>query len=1148
MKTQSELKESERRQATVMFADVSGFTAMSEQMDPEELTSTMNDCFHMMGSIVKHYEGTIDKFMGDCIMVVFGVPVAIEEAPQKALNTAIKMRNRLFQFNKKKKLKVPLNIHIGINTGIVVAGEVGSSDKKEYTVMGDAVNLASRLKDVAGIGQIFVGPLTFRYTKDDFEYKELEPVSLKGKKKPISVFELLSVTEKEYRTQLSYKRETYSEMVGRDKELAKLEIHVLKAINGEGSIVSVVGEAGIGKSRLIAELKGRDTIKSVMFLEGRALSTGKNLSFHPIIDILKRWAGIEENDMESESIHKLKRAIRITHPKEVMEILPFIATLMGMKLTGKYAERTNRIEGEALEKLILLSIRKLLARCAEPRTIVLVIEDLQWADMTSIELLESLYRLAENNRILFINVFRPNYADTGERILNTIEERYSGFHSMIYLEPLDEHQCQTLINNLLKIKGLPVHIRELITNKAEGNPFFIEEVLRSFIDDDVIRIKDGNFIVTEKIDSVVIPNTIQDILMSRIDRLDQQTNSLLKFASVIGRNFFYRILAEVAKSIDEIDEKLDYLKEIQLIREQSRMAELEYLFKHALAHEATYESILLNKRKELHLKIAESIESVFNERIREFYGMLAFHYSRGENLDKAEEYLVKAGEEALRASASSEALNYYQEALKLYLKQHGDAGDPEKMASLEKNIALALYNRGHSTEAIKHFDNALEYWGIRRPKKKFKAAIILIADLLSVISTLYLPLRRAKKIPDMRDNEIINLIEKRGMALSQVDAKRFFVDTIGGLKRITKFDITKVNNGILFFSEGSGLFCFSGISFKISRKMLDYKKDSINKSDLQTVFFYKLFALVHDFLSGNWDREVEYDETLINHSLKMGDFFKTTSYLLFSCLLEIEKGNFSHAQKCIDKLYKIGEIYESDFARARKYFLTTKLLFKCRRLNDALNGADEGISFLNRIGQYLYVLDISGIKANIQFLLNDIRGMENSLLRVKEFGFYEKNVFPYYINNLLISQFLFDLFKLEESINYNDKSKISQFRKKAYNSGKAVIKNTMKYAPNKTEAFKLMGIYYWLIRKQDKAFKWLNKSIKVGEQLNALPELARTYMEVGKRLLEKKSKFRELNGIKAEEFLEKAEALFKKMNLEWDLDRLNKIKLIINSE
>ncbi len=1143
MITQNIVKENERRQVTIMFADISGFTAMSEKMDPEDMTLIMNDCFEMMGSVVKRYGGTIDKFIGDCMMVIFGVPAAVEDAPQKAVNTAIEIRNAFNKWNREKNLSIPLDIHIGINTGTVLAGTIGTEEKKEYTVMGDAVNLASRLKDVSEKGQIYVGPLTYRHTENDFDYKQLEPILLKGKKKPVPLYELLSTKARLERTRSGFERKIYSEMIGRDKELDKLKLHILKAINGEGSIVNIVGETGIGKSRLIAELKKGNAIKKVIYLEGRALSIGKNLNFHPIIDILRHWAKITEADTTLKSINKLENAIRSIDPKDTGEILPFIATLMGISLKGKYAKRIEGIEGEALEKLILKSLRQLIVKATEYDPIVLVIDDLHWADLTSIEFLESLYRLAENNRILFINVLRPNYEDTGERILKTIRERCKEYHSEIYLEPLDENQCEVLINNLLKIKSLPVHIRNLITKRVEGNPLFIEEVVRSFIDDGIVKNKDGKFEVTDKIEMVIIPDTIQDVLMSRIDKLNEQTRSLLKIASVIGRNFFYRILVEVAKTTEKIDEKLEYLKEIQLIRQRSSVIELEYLFKHALAQEVTYESILFKTRKELHLQTANAIGSVFSERLHEFYGMLALHYSKGEDLEKAEEYLIKAGEEALKAAASSEAINYFQEALNLYLKKHEGSGNPDTIANLEKNIANAFFNKGFYVEAVEHFDKVLQLLGEKEPKNKIIFFLNLIINFLILMKNLYFPSKRAKRIPDKRENEIINIVAKKAYALSQLDIKKMFLEFIKGVRRFFRLDISKIENGISMLILQSGAFSLGGISFKISGKILDYAKNYINPDDLSSVIHYKCIEIIYNFLSGNWHKELKFDKSLVDRNMIIGtNQIITHAYTFWFCLQDIEHGNISNAKKLIAILNECGKEYDNDLAIGRMYLAKTKLLLKYRMFNEVIKEADKGISLLRKIGLQPFGLFASGMKSYIQILMKDFKEAESSLSQIRTLISEIERVTPFHISSYLMSQFLLDLYMLEESINSNNKSRGSQLQKKAYRSGKAVVKNSMKVAGDKTEAFKLMGVYYWLAGEQKKALAWLNKSIKIGEQLGARPELARTYMEVGKRLLEEKSSYTRLNGISAEEYLGKAETLFIEMNLDWDLEELDKIK------
>ncbi len=1134
-------KETERRQATVMFAEISGYYEMLERLDSEEVASIMNNCYEMFDSIVEKYAGKIDKIMGNNVTILFGVPTAIEEAPKEAVNTAIEMRNQLDQFNQGKNLSIPLDIHIGIDTGTVIAGAVGTDEKRDYTVIGDTVTLASQLKDLSAKGQIYVGSSTYRYTRNEFDYKPLKPITIEGKIKPIRIYELLSTTAKIYQPEFGVERKIFSEMVGRDEELDKLKLHVLKVINGEGSIVSVIGEAGIGKSRLIAELKKVDDLKKVTLLEGRALSIGTNLSYHPIIDILKGWANIKEEDSETESLTKLEHAIANIYPEEIGEIFPFVATLMGIKLTGKHAERIKGIEGEAMEKLIFKNMRELMIKIAERRPVVCIIHDIHWADMSSIELFESLFRLAKKHAILFINVMRPNYPETGEHVLETIRERYSTIHSEIHLEPLDEKQCDVLIRNLIKASEIPTQIRTTIANRAEGNPFFIEEVVRSFVDEGVIEIQDGKFKVTEKIDSVTIPETINEVLMVRIDKLDKDTRSLLKVASVIGRKFFYKILAEVAKTIEEIDDRLDYLKGVQLIKEQVRMEEIEYLFKHALAQETVYNSILLKKRKELHLNVARSIESIFYERLHEFYGMLAFHFSLGEDLDKADEYLIKAGEEALKSSASSEALHYYKEALNIYLKKYGSTADPKKIAMLEKNIALALFNRGHYIEADEYFFKVLSYYGEKFPKHFISTILKFFVGFLSFLVGLYFPKLKRIRIPTQRDNEVINVFWKKDTGLIFLDPRKMFIELFYWLKKLINSDVKKIENGIGILSLSSAAFLNGGISFSLSSKVLEYVKDKVDKNDVKSLLYYKISEVLLYTFSGDWSNVGECDDNLVKRSVRIGELFYASLYILIHGYSKIEQGHFIDSQEIVQKLYEIANTYENNYSWAAYYWCKTQILMKFRKLNEALIISEDGINFTNKTGFIPYMFSLYSFKTRVQIMMGDIKEAEDSLQYLNKIK-PEINLAPYILSTFLLSQLIYDLYRLEEMIKNGNISESLGCRKRAYKTAREAIKISRKIAVDIPESYKLMGVYYWLTGKQKKALTWFDKSIRVGEQLGALPELARTYLEVGKRLLEKQSKYRQLSNIQAEGYLEKARVLFREMELEWDLEELSKIK------
>ena len=1139
-------KESELRQATILFADISGFTSMSEKMSPEEVTSIMNSVFKMMGDIIEHYGGRIDKFIGDCVMATFGVPIAIENAPNKAVNTAIEMRNKLYEFNKSEGLEIPLDIHIGINSGNVLAGEVGSDQKMEYTVMGDTVNLASRLEDVSQSGQILVGSDTYQSTKDEFEFRDLKPIKLKGKEQPVPVFELVSEKEKIHR-RLTTDRMIQSEMVGREKEIDLLALHVLKAKKGEGSIVNVIGEAGIGKSRLIAELKNRDAVRQTTILEGRALSMGRNLGFYPIIEILKGFSGIGENDTESTQHQKLESVIQTIHPEEADEIFPFIATLMGMKLTGTYAERIEGIEGEAMEKLIFKNLRALILKSAELIPLVFIVEDLHWADSSSLDMIISLFRLVDNNRVLIINVFRPHYEETGEVLRKAAIEQFPKLSTEIELHHLDTGQSDLLIDNLLKIEGLPDGIRNRIKESSEGNPFFIEEMIRSMIDDGALTINEGSFRITEKINNVVVPNTIQELLMSRIDRLDDTTKSLLRTASVIGRHFFHKILTEVTDTITDIDDKLGYLKEIQLIREGKRMEEVEYLFKHALAQEATYKSILLQKRKELHLRVAESIERIFSKRLHEFYGMLAYHYSQGEDLDKVEEYMLKAGEEALKSSATSEAISYYRSSLDLYTRKYGEKVEPSKMAEMEKNIAIAYHTRGDYVQAVQYYDKAIARLGLAPSQNKLFLGINLFICLTILLKNIYLPTRRKKKIPTEKEQREFRLILDKNMGLMTNDSKRFFIEMLLAVKPIFSFDITKSQLIFDLFILLAGVFIWSGLNFKFGRKMAQYASKILVDSDRQIQSrLLDVGLMVLGTNSGNWT--YAYNENCVRSNLEVGDNQAAAGYQLFAGHMCLGIGDFETIRTIQKSQLEIVDNYNDDHALSDYLEIRACTSLIEKQLNRALEDIKENIILMDKVKQDARKVTFLGLRLQIEVMQlrldaaeATIEETENVLLQVDKLS-----VIPLFFSRYKIGLLMFHLAMLEKAIHDDHLSTISLRKKTAIRAVKDAVKTGKRFEPIVTQACRLTGNIYWALQSQRKALRWFNKSIKEGERLGARPDLSRTYFEVGKCLLEPQSKYKHLNGISAEEYLEKARVLFEEMDLKWDLEQLEKVKLDIS--
>jgi tetratricopeptide (TPR) repeat protein len=1100
----------------------------------------MDKVYEIIIRTVYEFEGTINQMTGDGAMALFGAPIALEDAPQRALWSALSIHRDIANFSDQNKEIGHIRMRFGINTGPVVVGTLGKDLRVEFNAVGDTVNLASRMESLAEPGAIYVTEETFRLTKELFRFKTLGKKAVKGKKRAVPVYKVQSARKDIYRPRLGPERMIYSDMVGRESELNRLELQVMKVINGEGSVVNIIGEAGIGKSRLVAELKQREIIKKITLFEGRAISIGKNLSFHPVIDLFKQWAQIREDDGEAMAFAKLEAAVRNLFPDTVREVLPFVAILIGMKPLGRYAERIKGIEGEALKKLILKNVRELLIKATELTPLVIVSEDLHWADTSSIELLESLLRLAETQRILFINVFRPGFKETGDRIVETITEKLPVYYVEIVLNPLNEKMSEALINNMLKVGELHHAVFGRIVQRVGGNPFFIEEVVRSFIDSGAVILKNGGFQITEKIRTIAIPNTINDVLMARIDRLEETTRDLVKVASVIGRSFFYRILKEVTGAYEDLNDRLSYLKKIQLIRERQRMGEVEYLFKHALAQEATYESILPNNRKGLHLKVAEAIEKVFSERLHEFYGMLAYHYSRAENLDKAEEYLTRAGEEALKSSASNEALHYYQDALDLYLKKYGDAADPEKIAMFDKNIALTFYNRGQYVDAVEYFDKALNhYWG-ELPKYSMLKIFKFLSGFFALIIALYIPSLKFKRIPTQRDNEIFDLFLKKGKVLSIINPKRLFIESFYFIKSVTDFDLTKFKLGLEIFMGTSALFCFTGISFRLSKKILDSAKEKMDRNDEKQRILYDLLEVQHNYFEGNWKAIKQNDDDLVNQNLSIGEIYFASQHLFWHGLSNIYQGSLHRTESIIRRLNDIYELYENDLSLMLKQVLNTSFLMECRKLNDALIEIEEGINFAKKISYGLSLIHMYSCYARINILEGDIEKPEKSLGQANKIR-CEVDSVPWQLSHFCRSQIEYDLCCLEEFIRTGNKAKAIKYRKKAIKSCTMMLKISHKVAQHRTESHRLMGVYYWLVKNQKKALRCWNKSIVEGNRLDARLELSRTYFEVGKRLIESESRFTTLNGIKAEEYLEHARVLFEEMNLQWDLDQLGRV-------
>lgn len=695
--------EGERRHVTVVFADISGFTALSERLDPEEVASFSNDCMKELIDAVYQYEGMVDKFIGDCIMAVFGAPIALEDDAERALRATLAMRERLEVFNRKWiiKLKEPLALHIGINSGTVIAGNVGNDLRMSYTVMGDTVNVASRLESAATRGQIFVSQSTHRLTRGAFTFRALEPIRVKGKSDLLVVYELLGAKVRP--DQGRGLEGLVSPLMGRANETAALEKCLNTLKEGRGGIVMVYGEAGVGKTRLLADTRQREA-DSFTWLEGRCFAFSHALSYGPFLDLLRRHFGIADEQGEDAAQTALRSYTDRMFPGEP-DVYPVLAQLLVLHLSDPEVEILKQVKGEAFRARLFGIIEQLLLRLAEEKPLVILLEDLHWADHSSIELLGHLLPLTARGRIAIVGMSRSatEPAENWEKLRPVLEQQRERL-TEVSLEPLTAESSRSMVEQLLGGNYLPEKLNEEILDKSGGNPFFLEEVLRSLIEKGVLTRKDDRWEVSALVETLHVPDTLQGLLLSRLDRLPEESKRVIQKAAVIGRVFFYRILERMGGGQDHLDPQLNALQQADLVRERSRVPEVEYIFKHALTQEVAYRTLLTPARKLLHQKVGEAMEASFAERIEEFSGLLAYHYFCADSWEKALQHSVESADGAFRVCAYAEARSHYQQALEClerfekdppHLRQYIDitiklVGASLQAESPEKNLARLL--------------------------------------------------------------------------------------------------------------------------------------------------------------------------------------------------------------------------------------------------------------------------------------------------------------------------------------------------------------------------------------------------------------------------------------------------------------------------
>lgn len=540
----------ERRIVTVLMIDVVGSTSLAESVGGESWSQIMNGIFDRIAPVIYQYEGTIAHVLGDAMMTFFGAPVAHEDDPVRAVHAALDVIELAEAYARevKKEHDIDFNMRACLNTGMVIIGRIGDDLKYEFNAMGGAVNLAARIKFAAQPMTVLVSEFTHRFVAPFFQLEDKGGIDVKGRKDPVQVFSVGS--QKKIPDQARGLLGLTSPMVGRDDELAILNQLGDAVRAGLGRGVIIAGEPGLGKTRLIREWKSKTKKGSRVddgctWIDGRCLSYGHRLAYHLVIDLIHSSIGVHGTDDEDEIKCKLEHFIKKLFAQDSHEVYPFIGHLMGLDLDEASERIISTLDSRALQNQYAVALRKLLHRISSRKPLIVVLEDLHWADPSSIDLFVKLLPLANEVPVLFCLITRLDRDSPGWKLILGAREILGGSLTEIELHALTNADSRQLVANLLRIEALPVDVRKHILEKAEGNPFFVEEVIRMLIDRGAIVRQNGNWIAGKDIDSVEIPDNLQGLLTARIDQLPEDIRHTLRVASVIGREFPLQVLEKV---------------------------------------------------------------------------------------------------------------------------------------------------------------------------------------------------------------------------------------------------------------------------------------------------------------------------------------------------------------------------------------------------------------------------------------------------------------------------------------------------------------------------------------------------------------------------------------------------------------------------
>jgi class 3 adenylate cyclase len=674
--------EGERKQVTVLFADLKGSMELLADRDPEEARKLLDPVLERMMAGVHHYEGTVNQVMGDGIMALFGAPLAHEDHAVRACYAALRMQEAVKSFAEGllSAQSVSVQIRVGLNSGDVVVRAIGSDLRMDYTAVGQTTHLAARMEQLAPPGAIYATAAVLRLAEGHVTARSIGPTPVKGLPSLVEIWDITGTVTARLHGEVA--SPALTPFVGRDEPLRQIVRALALAEHGEGQVVAVIGEAGVGKSRLFGEFVQRHVTAALTLLRSRSVSYGKSSPYLPIVDLLKRGFQIGEADTAPAVAARVRDGLAALDPA----LEPDTSALLAVLGVPSDDPRWEQLDLPQRRERVLEAFKRLLLRLALDRPVVLLVEDLHWIDEATQELLDSFIDAVPTARILLLVNYRPEYGHTWAG---------KSFYTQIRLDPLPADISDHLLNSLLGADAGLLDLRQTLVERTQGNPFFLEESVRHLAESGVLSGSPGAYRLERHGVRIDVPVTVQGVLAARIDRLPPEDKRLLQAAAVVGKDVPLRVLETVAETRgSDLRRALARLQAVELLREMRAFPESMYTFKHSLTHEVTYGTLLGERKRTLHGAALEAMERLNEGRLTEHADTLARHAIASERWGKAMDYLREASSAAFVQGGLSRALGHAEQALEISVRLSSSEDDVRRAIDARLDMYAPLLNMG----------------------------------------------------------------------------------------------------------------------------------------------------------------------------------------------------------------------------------------------------------------------------------------------------------------------------------------------------------------------------------------------------------------------------------------------------------------------